>query len=86
MSIRDISPRNNTRAEGSENDAINKVGDQTMSLPSTNDRDADDLSLINVDESETTKRSDNDTEQTMPLRRVTRARKPVDRLGVDPYV
>ena len=78
VSITDISSHNNTRAEGSENDAINKVGDQTMPLPSNNDCDADDLSLINVDESETT-RSDNGTEQTMPLRRSTQVRKPVDK-------
>ena len=43
MSITDISPRNNTRAEGSEDDAVNKVGDQTMHCHSINDRGADDL-------------------------------------------
>ena len=65
LSVTDISPR--TRAEGSENDAKNKVRDQAMPLPSNNDRDVDDLSLINVDESETVERSNNDTEQTMRL-------------------
>ena len=53
VSIRDIS-RNSTRVEGPENDAINKVGDQTLPLPSNNDRGVDDYKTVKI--------SDNDTE------------------------